>query len=151
MQDFQISTKISADFNEDFCKIPDSSADFDILILNFRMIWSSTAYMQIDTVHVQAGICVCAIQTQCISRSLHADWPQCTRNLQYRYLYIIIIYIYICTSSRLLVQRHIFPASYLCKFYNTISNFGELFIHLTWNQFPHSPSNATIFWPIIRQ
>ena len=44
---FQISMKISArflDFNEDICKIsrsarfPDSSVDFDILILNFRMM-----------------------------------------------------------------------------------------------------------------
>ena len=31
LQDFQISMKISARF-------PDSSADFDILILNFRMM-----------------------------------------------------------------------------------------------------------------
>ena len=40
-QDFQISMKSSArfpDFNEDFCRFTDSSADFDIPVLNFRMI-----------------------------------------------------------------------------------------------------------------
>ena len=38
--------KISARF-------PDSSADFDVLILNFRIIWLFTAYMRIDTVYSQ--------------------------------------------------------------------------------------------------
>ena len=57
-QDFQKDYARFPDFNEDFCKIsmkisarfPDSSADFDILILNFRMMWLFTAEMQTDTV-----------------------------------------------------------------------------------------------------
>ena len=90
---FQISMKISARFL-------DSSVDFVILILNFRVMWLFTAYMHIDTVYRQKLAFINTLYFMYVRyrhnvqpghRHLHAcmhiDHRQCTRNLQYRYLH----------------------------------------------------------------
>ena len=106
MQNFQILTKISArfpDFNEGFWKL-DSSADFDILILNFRMMYllhtcRLTVYKQELTFINTLIFHACAIQTQLMYEVIGIYMHACRLsryNIQgaYNVVFTRIIYMY---------------------------------------------------------